>query len=257
MIDCKTYANEILDSIKTSEKKGHLVVISAGSDPASESYIRGKEKDCMRIGFRFTHFHFPEDTITHNIVATINRVKEWPDVTGIIVQLPLPPQIDEKTVLDAVDILLDVDGFKDRSLFLPCTPEGVIHIMKRELGDLCGLSAVIIGRGKLVGKPLQHLLLRENMTVSVCHSHTDPDTLAALVKQADAVIVATGKAKHFNLDCKENAVVIDCGVNRGEDGKLCGDVNSVTGTDRVTPVPGGVGLLTRAMLMRHVAGLRE
>lgn len=247
MIDCKKYANEILDGITGH---GHLAVISVGNDPASLSYIKGKRRDCERVGFGFSHYPFPEDVNLESIVYTINMLNNNPDVTGIIVQLPLPPHLDAEAICNCVAREKDVDGFRPDSPFKPCTPEGILHIMKQELGDLEGLCAVIIGRGKLVGKPLQQMLLDENMTVCICHSHTRPYDRAGLVSMADVVITAIGKPRAMCLYTRRDAVVIDCGINRTELGGLCGDVGYCD-TRRYTPVPGGVGLLTRAMLMKH------
>lgn len=251
MIDCKRYADEILDGITGH---GHLAVISVGNDPASMSYIRGKKKDCERVGFKFTHYPFPADVNLESIVHTINLLNNNDDVTGIIVQLPLPAHLDAEVICKCVAREKDVDGFRPDSPFLPCTPEGILHILHKELDSLTGRLAVIVGRGKLVGRPLQQMLLNENMTVCVCHSKTPRWLLNNIADQASVIIVAVGKAKKFDFyfpAAKPSPVIIDCGVNRDENGKLCGDVNS-TNTDRITPVPGGVGLLTRAMLMQHV-----
>ena len=248
MIDCKKYADEILDGI-TGE--GHLAVISVGSDPASQSYIKGKRKDCERVGFGFTHLNYPEDVSERRIIRAIQSLNSTEDVTGIIVQLPLPDHLDADRICSRIVSEKDVDGFNPDSPFKPCTPEGIVYLMKRELGDLTGKSATIIGRGKLVGKPLMQMLLDENMTVAVCHSKSNYLDLHRLAIESDAVIVAVGKRRAFGLPVRCDALLIDCGVNRGEDGKLYGDV-AYTNTDRYTPVPGGVGLLTRAMLMTHV-----
>ena len=249
MIDCKAYADEILDGIKT---KGHLAVISVGDDPASMSYIKGKRKDCERVGHKFTHHAYPADVREEIVLTMIDMLNDDPDVTGIIVQLPLPRHLDAERICDRIVPEKDVDGFVQGSPFKPCTPEGIVYLMKRELGDLRGKCVMIIGRGKLVGKPLMQMLLDEDMTVTVCHSKTRTVNLNQLVSVSDAVIVAIGKPNEVRLyNVSGNTVVIDCGVNRNEDGKLCGDV-MFANTKRITPVPGGVGLMTRAMLMRHV-----
>lgn len=249
MIDCKAYADEILDGITGH---GHLAVISVGNDPASMSYIKGKKKDCERVGFGFTHHQFREGISMHSLVSLINRLNNNDEITGIIVQLPLPDYLDADAICQCVAPEKDVDGFRPDSPYKPCTPEGIVHIMKKEMGDLTGKHAVIVGRGKLVGKPLAKMLLEENMTVTVCHSKTPADVVKSLSWHADAVIVAIGKPRALGFACIDrNAVVIDCGVNRDENGKLCGDV-AYAYTERITPVPGGVGLLTRAMLMKHV-----
>lgn len=248
MIDCKKYADEILDSITGY---GHLAVISVGEDPASMSYIKGKRKDCERVGFGFTHYPLADGVDKMEIIDIINVLNNTPSVTGIIVQLPLPEGYDAEEITMCVTPEKDVDGFHPNSPFKPCTPEGIVYLMKRELGDLTGKCATIIGRGKLVGKPLMKMLLHENMTVIVCHSQTKHSDLVRCTNIADATIVAIGKAHSIDLVNKDGAIVIDCGVNRDENGKLCGDVIYST-SDRITPVPGGVGLLTRAMLMKHV-----
>lgn len=250
MIDCKQYASEILDGITG---RGHLSVISVGNDPASMSYIKGKKKDCLRVGFGFTHYPFPPDVNKESIVHTINLLNNNPDITGIIVQLPMPPHLDADEICSHIVPEKDVDGFLPNSPYKPCTPEGILYILKKELGALTGKHAVIIGRGKLVGKPLAKMLLDEDMTVTVCHSKTPLWVLNNLTERANVIVTAVGKANKFIFYCpthKTPTVIIDCGINRDEDGKLCGDVMD-TNTDRITPVPGGVGLLTRAMLMKH------
>ena len=246
MIDCKKYADEILDSITGH---GHLAVISVGNDPASMSYIKGKQKDCERVGFGFTHHQFREGISLHSLVSTINHLNNDDKVTGIIVQLPLPDYLDADAICKCVAPGKDVDGFRPDSPYKPCTPEGIVHTMKKEMGELKGKHAVIIGRGKLVGKPLAKMLLDEDMTISICHSHTRAYDIFHLVEHADVIVTAIGKPKHLKLYPKSSrAVVIDCGVNRDEDGELCGDVAEAT-TERITPVPGGVGPMTICMLM--------
>lgn len=248
MIDCKKYADEILDSITGH---GHLAVISVGEDPASMSYIKGKKKDCERVGFDFTHYAFPEDVDDTLLISTIAELNCKPKITGIIVQLPLPKHLNADRICACILPEKDVDGFLPGSPFKPCTPEGIVYLMKRELGDLTGKSATIIGRGKLVGKPLMQMLIDEDMTVTVCHSKSQPCDILEFSGMSDVIIAAIGKARILGLFAKKDAIVIDCGVNRDERGKLCGDVGYST-TERITPVPGGVGLLTRAMLMKHV-----
>lgn len=263
MIDCKKYADEILNGIKArveaGESRGHLVVISVGDDPASESYVKGKKKDCEKVGFEFSRYKFPADAETKQIVQLINQLRTYDlyscqsDITGLIVQLPVPEQIDMNQIMAVIPRRWDVDGFLPKSPFRPCTPEGIIHVMKKEIGDLTGLHAVVVGRGKLVGKPLAQMLLDEDMTVTVCHSKTR--NIVRQVGEADVIISAIGKPNYFDAQkfCLvwDGTPVIDCGVNRDENGKLCGDVVANL-RERQTPVPGGVGLMTRAMLMRHV-----
>lgn len=251
MIDCKKYADEILDSVTGY---GHLAVVSIGDDPASQSYIRGKRKDCERVGFKFTHCAFKEGDPEEEIASCIARLNRNPDVTGIILQLPVPKGYDAEWLAEMIAKDKDVDGLRPGSPFKPCTPEGIVYLLKQELGELTGKHAVVIGRGKLVGKPLAKMLLDENMTVTVCHSKTPNSTIDQMSWYADAIIVAIDNPKLFvfgGLSTKKKAIVVDCGVHRGEDGKLHGNVR-YTNTDRQTPVPGGVGLLTRAMLIKHV-----
>ena len=249
MIDCKKYADEILDGIKG---RGHLAVISVGNDPASMSYIKGKRKDCERVGFGFTHYPFPDDVNFESILYTINKLNNDDNITGIIVQLPLPSHLDADMICRCVIPEKDVDGFRPDSPYKPCTPEGIVHIMKKEMGVLTGKHALIVGRGKLVGKPLAKMLLDEDMTVTVCHSKTPVGDIKQLSWNVDAVIVAIGKPQAIGFACThQDIVMIDCGVNRDENGKLVGDI-AYAYTEHITPVPGGVGLLTRAMLMKHV-----
>lgn len=249
MINCKAYADEILDSITGY---GHLAVISVGEDLASMSYIKGKRKDCERVGFGFDHYALPDGVSNEEIIDIINHLNNDRAVTGIIVQLPLPAGYDSDEITGCIVREKDVDGFRADSPFKPCTPEGVIYILKKEIGELTGKHVVVIGRGTLVGKPLAKMLLEENATVTVCHSKTREWNLQNLASIADAVIVAIGKPNAIRLvPILPNTVVVDCGVNRDSEGKLCGDVEYCS-TNRYTPVPGGVGLMTRAMLMKHV-----
>lgn len=250
MIDCKKYADEILDSITGY---GHLAVISIGDDPASQSYIRGKKKDCERVGFGFTHCAFKDGAIQDEIADCIRSLNENPEITGIILQLPVPESYEAEYLASIIYPSKDVDGLHPLSPFSPCTPEGIRYLLHRELGVyLIGKHAVIIGRGKLVGKPLAKMLLAEDMTVTVCHSKTPLADVQQLASLADVVVVAAGVPQHFAFpNLQRRAVVIDCGVHRLIGGDLCGDV-SYTSNGHCTPVPGGIGLLTRAMLMKHV-----
>lgn len=251
-IDCKKYAEELLDEVKAAPNKKKLVIFTAGDNPASASYVKGKIKDCELCGVPYEHITVKTPG---ELEATINQKKSEPDIGGIIVQLPLPEGWDEEHFTNLVPPHLDVDGFVHGSKFKPCTPEGIMHLLKKELGDLAGLQALVIGRGKLVGKPIAQMLLDEDCTVTVAHSKTEK--LWKHLREADIVIAAAGRAGLVNLDyCWHAKVVIDAGVNRDENGKLCGDCFGFDPDDddllRVTPVPGGVGLLTRAMLLKHV-----
>lgn len=246
VIDCKKYADNILNSITGH---GHLAIISVGDNAASESYMRGKQKDCERVGFVCERHHFSIGTPQTEIVNVINTLNYNPKVTGIIVQLPLPEGYNEEYLTDLVECDKDVDGFLSDSDFYPCTPEGVIYIAEQEVGDLTGKNVVIIGRGKLVGRPLVQMMIDKNATVSVCHSKTSENTIKYLTEKADVIVVATGTPERWFFH-NSNAIVIDCGISRNAEGKLVGDVAYTSG--RCTPVPGGVGLITRAMLMKHV-----
>ena len=246
VIDCKKYADNILDSISGD---GRLAIISVGENAASEAYVRGKQKDCDRVEFHCSRYHFSNGTPQSAIVDTISILNNDERVTGIIIQLPLPEGYDEEYLTSLVYPEKDVDGFVEGSHFQPCTPEGVIYIAEQEAGDLTGKNVVIIGRGKLVGRPLVQMMIDKNATVSVCHSKTPENMIKYLTEKADVIVVATGTPEKWFFN-NSNAIVIDCGISRNEEGRLVGDVAYTPG--RCTPVPGGVGLMTRAMLMKHV-----
>lgn len=251
-IDCKAYAQEILDEVKAVPDKKELIIMSMGDNVASQSYIKGKMKDCEYCGIPYVHIH----TNTYeSIERYINKFNMDSKVGGIIVQLPLPDRDKEDEITNLIWSKKDVDGFVPYSKFQPCTPEGIMYVIKKELGDdLSGKRALVIGRGKLVGKPVADMLLNENCTVTVAHSKTT--NLEELAANTDIVVCAVGKPKTFDLQKCTALVVIDVGVNRDEDGKLCGDCyNFDPDTDHfmsVTPVPNGIGLMTRAMLMKHM-----
>ena len=250
-IDCKWYAQELLDEVKAVPNKKKLVIFTAGDNPASASYVKGKIKDCEYCGVPYEHITVQ----TKDELETMIRRKKFASSTGgIIIQLPLPDGWDEEYFTNLVPPALDVDGFVHGSHFKPCTPEGIMYLLKKELGDLTGMSALVIGRGKLVGKPIVQMLLDENCTVTVAHSKTK--NLHLLLTKAEIIISAAGKADLVNLEyCWNAEAIIDVGVNR-KGGKLCGDCCNFEGADympgKVTPVPGGIGLMTRAMLMKHM-----
>ena len=252
-IDCKKYANEILEQIKAIPNKKALTILTVGEDPASKSYVKGKIKDCEYCGIPYEHIQCEGDSLIWNIRNANNNE----DVSGIIVQLPLPKGMDEQFYTDQVLVTKDVDGFKRNSPFKPCTPEGIMYILEKELGDLTGKTALVIGRGKLVGEPIAKMLIDANCTVTIAHSKTK-DLHGLLGLHHDIVITAVGKPNLINLKWCSANIVIDVGVNRDENGKLCGDCYNFDADDdsdmKVTPVPGGVGLLTRAMLMKHMEG---
>jgi methylenetetrahydrofolate dehydrogenase (NADP+)/methenyltetrahydrofolate cyclohydrolase len=257
-IDCKKYAQEILDAVKAIPNKKRLVIISVGDNPASKSYVKGKIKDCEYCGIPYDHFRCSPNIDSDMLCWLIHSANENPNVSGIIVQLPLPKGMDEKFYTDQVLITKDVDGFKENSPFKPCTPEGIMYLLRKEVGDLTGKRALVIGRGKLVGEPIARMLLDADCTVTVAHSKTDD--LNFELQHADIVVSAVGKPNTVNLDwCYRANIVVDVGVNRDANGKLVGDCYNFGELHsrymKVTPVPGGIGLMTRAMLMAHVAGL--
>ena len=237
-----------------------LSVILVGDDPASKAYVGGKARDCEQCGIESEVLHLPATTTEQELLRQIAQRNEDPAVSGLLVQLPLPAQISEKKVIDAIDPAKDVDGFTPVNVgrmvigedcFLPCTPAGCIELLHSTGISLAGKHAVVLGRSNIVGKPMALLLLRENATVTICHSKTKD--LAAIAAGADILVAAIGRRHFVTADMvKEGALVIDVGINRGEDGKLTGDVDEAALTEKsgyITPVPGGVGLMTRAMLM--------
>lgn len=239
-----------------------LSVILVGEDPASEVYVRGKQRDCEECGIESELLRLPAETSEEQLLAEITRRNADPAVHGILVQLPLPPQIDERRVIEAISPEKDVDGFTPVNVgrlmvgedcFLPCTPAGCLELLKAAGAPIAGKRAVVLGRSNIVGKPMAMLLLHEHGTVTICHSRTRD--LSEVTRRADILIVAIGKAKFVTADMvKPGAVVIDVGMNRDENGKLCGDVDfdsvsEVAGA--ITPVPGGVGPMTITMLMKN------
>ena len=237
-----------------------LAVVLVGDDPASAVYVRGKESDCRECGIESRMLRLPADTTQDQLLEQLKQLAEDRRIHGILVQLPLPAQIDEQAVIAAIPPEKDVDGFSPVNVgwmmigeecFLPCTPAGCIEMLKSTGMPIAGKRAVVLGRSNIVGKPAAMLLLRENATVTICHSKTE--NLAQLCAEADILVAAIGKAKFVTGDMvKPGAVVIDVGINRDENGKLCGDVDFAAAEQKasfITPVPGGVGLMTRAMLL--------
>lgn len=242
-----------------------LAVIIVGSDPASEVYVRNKQRTCEELGIRSDHIALPAETSKEELLACIEELNVDPEVHGILVQLPLPAQIaeDEEEILSHIDPRKDVDGFHPVNVghlvlgapgLRPCTPAGCIRMLDYAGIPIEGAHAVIIGRSNIVGKPMAHLLLERNATVTICHSRTQ--NLAAIARTADILVAAVGRPHFVTADMvKEGATVIDVGINRIAPKKLVGDVDfdgaaAVAGA--ITPVPGGVGLLTVAMLMENV-----
>ena len=259
-IDCEKYAKEILDEVKQVKHNKYFAIVSVGDNPASQSYIKGKIKDCEYCGIPYIHKHIDLNTEPYPEVALeymLRMLAYNKDVGAIILQLPLPNGWDEEYFSNLIPPSKDVDGLVTNSSFAPCTPEGIVHVLKKEIGELEGKTALIIGRGKLVGRPLFDLLLKENCTVTMAHSKTKDLLTMLLLYRYDMVIVAAGKPQLVNLQLlnQNTKIVIDAGVNR-VDGKLCGDCykyDEELGHVLVTPVPKGIGLMTRAMLMKHIA----
>ncbi|WAA11223.1 bifunctional methylenetetrahydrofolate dehydrogenase/methenyltetrahydrofolate cyclohydrolase FolD [Fervidibacillus albus] len=240
----------------------HLAVILVGEDPASKTYVKNKEKACQEIGILSNVFHYETDTDERTILQKIEQLNSDPAIHGILVQLPLPEHIDAKKIIRAIDPKKDVDGFHPINIgkrilgeksFIPCTPLGIIVMLEEAGVSISGKHAVVVGRSNIVGKPIGQLLLDKDATVTYCHSKTK--NLKEYTVQADILIVAVGKSRLIKADdVKEGAVVIDVGMNRDENGKLCGDVDTLEvlpKVSRITPVPGGVGPMTITMLLAN------
>ena len=271
LIDGKALSAKLRSGIKEEvaeiKAKGitpGLAVILVGDDPASQVYVRNKEKACIEAGMHSEVYRLPEETTEEELLARIDKLNKDDNIHGILVQLPVPKHIDEDKVIDAISVEKDVDGFSPANVgalligkeaFEPCTPRGCIELIKTTGVEITGKKAVVIGRSNIVGKPIAIMLLRENATVTICHSRTKD--LKKEVRDADIVVAAIGKAGFITADMiKPGAVVIDVGINRMENGKLTGDVdqNALKEMDfdcYLTPVPGGVGLMTVAMLMKN------
>lgn len=255
-------SQETAEFIQKTGIQPHLVVIIVGNDAASMTYVKNKKKACEDVGFKSTVIELPEETPEVELLEQIKKLNEDLTVHGILVQLPLPKHIDEQKVIDTISVKKDVDGFHPYQVgalvsglpcLKPCTPSGVIELLKAYNIDMAGRHAVIVGRSHIVGKPLIQLLLDQNATVTVCHSRTQ--NLAEFTKSADILIVAIGRAHFITADMvKEGAVVIDVGINRLETGKLVGDVlydEVFEKASYITPVPGGVGPMTITMLLKN------
>lgn len=251
-VDCKGYAQQILDEVKASKPRKRLWIISMGDNPASKAYIKGKLKDCEYCGITAEHLR---PTSVQSLIQYIRCGNNLPYVGGMIVQLPLPDGISENRFIEEIAPEKDVDGFGIKSRFKPCTPEGIVFLLQKELGALEGKSALIIGKGKLVGLPLSQMLLQEGCTVTIAHSRTK-NLDSFLSSGYDIIVSAVGKAKLVDLQKCKADIVVDVGINYDDNGKMCGDCFNFVADDdsdmRVTTVPGGVGLLTRAILMRHM-----
>lgn len=267
IIDGKAISLAIKDELKEKvaeyKNKGidiTLAVVKVGNDPASAVYVRNKEKACEYVGINSRTLALPEETTQEELLNIVRELNEDDTVNGILVQLPLPKHIDESEILLAINSTKDVDGFHPVNVgkmvigedtFLPCTPAGIIEMLKRSDIDIEGKECVVIGRSNIVGKPMSLLMLKENATVTIAHSRTKD--LKEVTKRADILVAAIGKPKFVTADyVKEGAVVIDVGMDRDENGKLCGDVDFESVEPKVsalTPVPGGVGPMTVTMLL--------
>lgn len=252
IIDCKSLAAEIKQHIKTIVEDEYLsltlTIVKVGDDPASESYVRGKVKDCEEVGIRAEVIKLPENTEEATLLKVVKLAQYSSD--GIIVQLPLPKHINKDKVINAIRPDKDVDGFRRDSYFTPCTPAGIMRMLPK---DLAGKDCLVINRSDIVGRPLVNLLLDRNATVTVAHSKTKD--LETKIENADVIITGVGIPNFIKLGkVKSHQVVIDVSINRGKDGKLCGDLEKPQGDVDFTysSVPGGVGLMTRAMLLYNV-----
>lgn len=269
IIDGKAVSKKVKEDVKVEceqlKAKGvtpGLAVIIVGDDPASQVYVHNKEVACEACGFYSVKYALPAETTQEELNALIDKLNKDDKINGILCQLPLPSHLDDKEVINRIDPLKDVDAFHPVNVgaimigdynYLPCTPAGVMELIHSTGVDVSGKKAVVMGRSNIVGKPMAMLLLHENATVEITHSRTQ--NLADVTKEADILVAAIGKAKFVKADMvKDGAVVIDVGMNRDENGKLCGDVDFEDVKDKcsfITPVPGGVGPMTIAMLMKN------
>ena len=269
IIDGKAVSKKVKEDVKAEceqlKAKGitpGLAVIIVGEDHASQVYVHNKEVACEACGFHSVKYALPAETTQEELNALIDELNEDNSINGILCQLPLPKHLDDKEVINRINPIKDVDAFHPVNVgaimigdynYLPCTPAGVMELIHSTGVDVSGKKAVVIGRSNIVGKPMAMLLLHENATVEITHSKTQ--SLADVTKEADILVAAIGKAKFVTADMvKQGAVVIDVGMNRDENGKLCGDVDFESVKDKcsfITPVPGGVGPMTIAMLMKN------
>lgn len=277
LIDGKETAKAVREKIHSeveafaaeTDKRPGLAVVIVGEDPASQVYVRNKHKACAEVGMYSEVHELPADTDEETLLSLIARLNSDEKINGILVQLPLPKHLDEKKVILAIDPKKDVDAFHPVNVgkimigdftFAPCTPAGVMELLHHYGIDVCGKHCVIIGRSNIVGKPQAMLMLKENATVTVCHSRTVG--LADIVRGADIVVAAVGRPKFVTAEMvKDGAVVVDVGINRTAEGKLCGDVDFDAVEPKasyITPVPGGVGPMTITMLLKNtLAAARE
>lgn len=275
IIDGKAVSRQVREQVaaRTAQLKEMgvtpgLAVIIVGDDPASQVYVRNKEKACEEVGFYSEKFALPEHTTQQELNDLVRELNGRKEINGILCQLPLPGHLDDKQVIELIDPIKDVDAFHPVNVgaimigdyhFLPCTPAGVMELIHSTGIDIAGKKAVVMGRSNIVGKPMAMLLLHENATVEITHSKTKD--LSDITKGADILVAAIGKAKFVKADMvKQGAVVIDVGMNRDENGRLCGDVDFENVKDKcsyITPVPGGVGPMTISMLMKNTLTAAE
>lgn len=270
IIDGKMVSAQVKEEVKNQVQKlkeNHgitpgLAVVIVGDDPASRVYVNNKKKACELVGFKSEEYALSSSTTQEELLELVKTLNEKSDINGILVQLPLPKHLDDKAVIEAINPLKDVDAFHAVNVgkimlgeydFLPCTPAGVMEMLHAYDIPVCGKNCVVIGRSNIVGKPMAMLLLHENATVTICHSRTQ--NLSEICAGADILVAAVGRPKFVTSDMvKDGAVVIDVGMDRDENGKLCGDVDFEAVKDKcsyITPVPGGVGPMTIATLMKN------
>lgn len=270
IINCKELSSKLRQDIKKEAADWGVIpglaVIVVGDNPASKTYVNNKKKACDEVGFYSEVYQLDDTVSTDEVIALVNKLNRKDDIDGILVQLPLPSHIDGKAVLDAISTEKDADALSENnmgrlllgtSVIAPCTPTGIMDILDHQQIKVDGKHCVIIGRSDIVGKPMACLMLQRNATVTVCHSHTE--NLVEICKQADILIVAVGKENFITADMvKSGAVVIDVGINRNADNKLVGDVafdNVVNKVSHITPVPGGVGVMTVTSLLKNTLKL--
>ncbi|WP_297994017.1 bifunctional 5,10-methylenetetrahydrofolate dehydrogenase/5,10-methenyltetrahydrofolate cyclohydrolase [uncultured Clostridium sp.] len=280
IINCKSIRDEYIKKIKEKDLKGCTVAfVQVGENQASNIYVRNKIKLCKEVGIEVEHYHLSEDTTEYQLLTTIDMLNKCNVITGIMVQLPLPKHIDENKIINAINPNKDIDGFSDyhkgkllngdKDAMLPCTPKGIMAILKEEGIDLKGKNVVIVGRSNIVGKPLTVAMINESATVTCCNSKTDRKFLTNLIFSSDIFISAIGKANYFNekffLDNRmlpeylEDTIAIDVGINKDENNKLCGDIDKELYPyfKRVTSVPGGVGVVTTLTVVSNIIKLYE
>ncbi|MCL2633968.1 MAG: bifunctional methylenetetrahydrofolate dehydrogenase/methenyltetrahydrofolate cyclohydrolase FolD [Oscillospiraceae bacterium] len=272
ILDGKALSAEIKQQIKTEIEQDNLkvglAVVIVGADPASRVYVDNKKRDCTECGITSHEFALPEETTQQELIELIEKLNADENINGILVQQPFPKHINVTAVNETISPLKDVDAFRFESAgrimagkysFLPCTPAGVMELLRAAEIEIAGKECVVIGRSDIVGKPMAMLLLHENATVTICHSRTKD--LPSVTKRADILVSAVGIADFVSSDMvKENAVVVDVGMNRNSEGKLCGDVKYAEVSEKasyITPVPGGVGPMTRAVLMKNTLSAKK